>query len=101
MIEYLSRPDERLAWQANALPSDSLCVENAIMLNRFNRYPLVIDPSGQASKFLMKQYKEKKIVKTSFLDNSFMKHLESALRFGTPLLVEVDNRSPFFFLFPF
>lgn len=30
--EYLSNPDERLRWQANALPSDELCVENAIML---------------------------------------------------------------------
>lgn len=30
--EYLSNPDERLRWQANALPSDDLCTENAIML---------------------------------------------------------------------
>lgn len=30
--EYLSNPDERLRWQANALPADDLCVENAIML---------------------------------------------------------------------
>lgn len=30
--EYLSNPDERLRWQANALPTDELCVENAIML---------------------------------------------------------------------
>lgn len=30
--EYLSNPDERLRWQANALPSDDLCTENAIMI---------------------------------------------------------------------
>jgi dynein heavy chain 1 len=30
--EYLSNPDERLRWSANALPSDDLCTENAIML---------------------------------------------------------------------
>lgn len=30
--EYLSNPDERLRWQANALPADDLCTENAIML---------------------------------------------------------------------
>lgn len=30
--EYLSNPDERLRWQANALPTDDLCTENAIML---------------------------------------------------------------------
>lgn len=59
------------------------------MLNNFNRYPLIIDPSGQAAEFLMKFYAAKKITKTSFLDASFMKNLESALRFGTPLLVQV------------
>lgn len=90
--EYLSNPDERLRWQANALPTDDLCTENAIMLKRFNRYPLIIDPSGQATEFIMNEYKDRKITKTSFLDDSFRKNLESALRFGNPLLVQdVEN----------
>ncbi|VDO77217.1 unnamed protein product [Schistosoma curassoni] len=88
LVEYLSNPDERLRWQANALPDDELCVENAIILRRFNRYPLIIDPSGQATEFLVNEYKSKKIMKTSFLDDAFRKTLESALRFGTPLLVQ-------------
>jgi dynein heavy chain 1, cytosolic len=93
--EFLSKPEERLNWQANGLPADELCVENAIMLKRFNRYPLVIDPSGQAMEFLLNQFKDKKITKTSFLDSSFMKNLESALRFGNPLLVQdVENIDP-------
>uniref|UniRef100_T1JGT9 Dynein heavy chain, cytoplasmic n=1 Tax=Strigamia maritima TaxID=126957 RepID=T1JGT9_STRMM len=93
--EYLSNPDERLRWQANALPPDDLCTENAIMLKRFNRYPLVIDPSGQATEFIMNEFRERKITKTSFLDDSFRKNLESALRFGNPLLVQdVENYDP-------
>ena len=93
--EYLSNPDERLRWQANALPADELCTENAIMLKRFNRYPLIIDPSGQATEFIMNEYSGKKITKTSFLDDSFRKNLESALRFGNPLLVQdVENYDP-------
>ncbi|GAM24388.1 hypothetical protein SAMD00019534_075630 [Acytostelium subglobosum LB1] len=93
--DFLARPEERLAWHANSLPADDLCIENAIMLKRFNRYPLVIDPSGQAMEFLMNQYADKKITKTSFLDSSFMKNLESALRFGCPLLVQdVENIDP-------
>ncbi|XP_065362456.1 dynein heavy chain, cytoplasmic-like [Calliphora vicina] len=93
--EYLSNPDERLRWQANALPTDDLCTENAIMLKRFNRYPLIIDPSGQATTFLLNEYAGKKITKTSFLDDSFRKNLESALRFGNPLLVQdVENYDP-------
>jgi dynein heavy chain 1 len=93
--EYLSNPDERLRWQANALPTDELCTENAIMLKRFNRYPLIIDPSGQATDFIMNEFKDRKITKTSFLDDSFRKNLESALRFGNPLLVQdVENYDP-------
>lgn len=95
LTEYLSSPDERLRWQANALPSDDLCTENAIMMRRFNRYPLIIDPSGQATKFLLNEFKGRKITRTSFLDDSFRKNLESALRFGNPLLVQdVENYDP-------
>ena len=63
-MQYLSNADDRLKWQANELPSDDLCVENAIMIKRFNRYPLVIDPSGQATEFIMNEYKDRKITKT-------------------------------------
>lgn len=64
LVEYLSNPDERLRWQKNALPADDLCTENAIMLKRFNRFPLIIDPSGQAIKFLQNELEGKKIAKT-------------------------------------
>jgi dynein heavy chain 1 len=94
-IEYLSTADERMMWQASALPTDDLCIENAIMLKRFNRYPLIIDPSGQATEYIMNMYKDRKITKTSFLDNSFRKNLESALRFGNPILIQdVENYDP-------
>ena len=86
--EYLSKPADRLEWQANGLPPDELYVENAIILSRFQRYPLMIDPSGMAVSFLMTQYKDKHIAKTSFLEDGFMKALETSLRFGYPLLVQ-------------
>lgn len=54
-----------------------------------SRYPLIIDPSGQATEFIMNEYKDRKITRTSFLDDAFRKNLESALRFGNPLLVQV------------
>ncbi|KAL1922601.1 uncharacterized protein VTP21DRAFT_10140 [Calcarisporiella thermophila] len=95
LTEYLSTADDRLSWQANSLPADDLCTENAIMLKRFNRYPLIIDPSDQALNFLMNEYKERKISVTSFLDDSFIKNLESALRFGNPLLIQdVEHLDP-------
>ena len=50
---------------------------------------------GQATEFILNEYADKKITKTSFLDDSFRKNLESALRFGNPLLVQdVENYDP-------
>ncbi|TDL28876.1 dynein heavy chain protein 1 [Rickenella mellea] len=93
--DYLSTADDRLSWQSKSLPSDSLCTENAIMLKRFSRYPLIIDPTGQATTFLLNEYKDRKITVTSFLDEAFLKVLESALRFGNPLLIQdVEHLDP-------
>jgi dynein heavy chain 1, cytosolic len=95
LTEYLSTADDRLSWQSKSLPSDNLTTENAIMLKRFNRYPLIIDPTGQATTFLINEYKERKITVTSFLDEAFLKVLESALRFGNPLLIQdVEHLDP-------
>ncbi|EFR03217.1 protein kinase subdomain-containing protein [Nannizzia gypsea CBS 118893] len=88
VTEYLSNADERLSWQSNSLPVDDLCTENAIILNRFNRYPLIIDPSGRVTEFLEKENRDRKLTVTSFLDDSFVKQLESALRFGNPILIQ-------------
>ena len=90
--EFLSKPTERLNWLSQGLPQDELCVENAIIMKRFNRYPLIVDPSDQAIKFVMSHYEHRKIQKTSFADDSFMKHLESSIRFGYPLLVQDVER---------
>lgn len=46
LIEFLSKPSERLLWQSHKLPNDDLCTENAIILSKFHKYPLIIDPSG-------------------------------------------------------
>ena len=88
VTEYLSTADERLGWQENSLPVDDLCTENAIILKRFNRYPLIIDPSGRVTEFLQKESKERRLTVTSFLDDSFTKQLESSLRFGNPILIQ-------------
>ncbi|KAG5186150.1 dynein heavy chain [Tribonema minus] len=95
IVDYLTRPAERLAWSGMGLPADALSVENAVILERFHRYPLVVDPSGQAADFLLARHAGRKIVRASFRDAGFMKTLASAVRFGTALLVQdVDAVDP-------
>ena len=53
LIEFLSYPNQRLSWRSHKLPSDDLCTENAIIMKRYHKYPLIIDPSGQAMEYLI------------------------------------------------
>ena len=41
---------------------------------------------------MLSYYQEKKISRSSFSDDAFMKNLETALRFGCPLLVQDVER---------
>ncbi|DAA79594.1 TPA_exp: Uncharacterized protein A8136_0367 [Trichophyton benhamiae CBS 112371] len=56
--------------------------------NPVTEYPLIIDPSGRVTEFLEKENRDRKLTVTSFLDDSFVKQLESALRFGNPILIQ-------------
>lgn len=88
MVESLSTASQRLQWESIGLQDDSLSMENGVILDQCVRFPLIIDPSGQAIEFLMNKFKEQKIQCTSFLDKAFMKTLAGAVRFGTTLLIE-------------
>ena len=46
LIEYLSKPSDLLLWKSYGLSTDQLAVQNAIVMDRFNRFPLIVDPSG-------------------------------------------------------
>lgn len=85
---YLATGEQRLKWRSADLPPDNLYVENAVMISRYDRYPLIIDPTARVISFLEKQHSNKKLTVTSFLDDAFVKHLESAIRFGNPILIQ-------------
>lgn len=46
--EVLSTFEQKQAWKLNMLPEDQVYSQNALILERFKKYPLIIDPSGQA-----------------------------------------------------
>ena len=86
--DTLSTADERAAWHdAMGLRSDALSIDNAVILQRCTRVPLLIDPSGHAVSFASALYARAQPAVTSFLDGGFVQVLERALRFGTPLII--------------
>ena len=45
-------------WTAASLPNDNLSIENAIIMFKSRRWPLMIDPQNQANKFIKNLGKE-------------------------------------------
>lgn len=76
------------SWVINRLPNDAFSVENAIMLFRSNRWPLMIDPQGQANKWVkkMEEHSQLKVVKQN--QGNFVRTVENAVQFGNPVLLE-------------
>jgi len=70
------------------LPSDNFSVENAIIIIKTRRWPLCIDPQGQANKWIKNMEKTKKLVIIKLSDESFLRTLENSIQFGKPVLLE-------------
>ncbi|CAH6719016.1 dynein heavy chain, cytoplasmic [[Candida] jaroonii] len=66
---------------------DELVVENKIIIGT-SKIPLIIDPSLQMISSTDTFIKTKKLVVTSFLNESFIKDLENAIRFGGSILIK-------------
>lgn len=75
-------------WSLCGLPNDAFSVENAIINQKTRRWPLFIDPQGQANKWIKSMEKERQVKVLKFTESSYLKHLEAAIRMGTPVMME-------------
>lgn len=89
----LNDPVKLRTWQLAGLPTDSVSTQNGIVMARARRWPLLIDPQGQANRFIKTLGRDKAlcengmdVVKPS--DRNFLRTLENGLRFGKWVLLE-------------
>ena len=54
ILRTLGDPVQIRAWNIAGLPTDAVSIENGIIMAKARRWPLMIDPQGQASKFIRK-----------------------------------------------
>ncbi|XP_039277456.1 dynein heavy chain 10, axonemal [Nilaparvata lugens] len=81
-------------WNSEGLPPDELSVQNGILTTSCPRFPFCIDPQEQALQWI-KQSEGKQLKILSFADNDFLKHLETAIKYGLPVLFQdVDYIDP-------
>jgi dynein heavy chain, axonemal len=76
----------------NGLPADSISQENAIFAFKSSKFPLMIDPQGQALKWIRKTEEKSGLKTIKFSDSQFQTHLKSAISMGDPVLIpDVDE----------
>lgn len=87
LITVLADPYDIRNWNACGLPRDNVSTENAILVTRAGRWPLMIDPQEQASRWIRQmEGPELRIIKLT--DSNFLRILETAIRIGLGVLLE-------------
>ena len=96
--QTLADPVAIRSWGLYGLPSDNHSIENGIIMSKGRRYPLCIDPQGQANRFIKNMGKDPAICPNDIdvvklTDKNFLRTLENAVRFGKWVLIENINEN--------
>ncbi|RLN83016.1 hypothetical protein BBO99_00002484 [Phytophthora kernoviae] len=75
-------------WNIDGLPTDGFSVDNGIIVFNSRRWPLMIDPQGQANKWIRNMENDNQMTVIKLTDADYMRTLENAVQFGTPVLLE-------------
>eukprot|EP00614_Pseudopedinella_elastica_P018404 CAMPEP_0172648382 /NCGR_PEP_ID=MMETSP1068-20121228/241239_1 /TAXON_ID=35684 /ORGANISM="Pseudopedinella elastica, Strain CCMP716" /LENGTH=2530 /DNA_ID=CAMNT_0013462701 /DNA_START=4 /DNA_END=7593 /DNA_ORIENTATION=- len=84
----LGEPVKIRGWNVDGLPVDGFSVDNGIIVFSARRWPLMIDPQLQANAWIrnMESRNDLKVIKLT--DDNYLRILENAVQFGTPVLLE-------------
>ncbi|CAJ1086733.1 dynein heavy chain 2%2C axonemal-like [Xyrichtys novacula] len=85
---FLSRPTVVRDWNIQGLPSDAFSTENGVIVTRGNRWPLMVDPQGQALKWIKNMEMKRGVKVIDFQMPDYLQVLENAIQFGNPVLLQ-------------
>nr|XP_046242172.1 dynein axonemal heavy chain 2 isoform X2 [Scatophagus argus] len=85
---FLSKPTAVRDWNIQGLPSDAFSTENGVIVTRGNRWPLMVDPQGQALKWIKNMERKRGLKVIDFQMPDYLQVLEIAIQFGNPVLLQ-------------
>lgn len=88
LIGVLGVPIKIQNWTISGLPMDSFSIDNAIIMDGSQRWSLLIDPQGQAHKWIKTMEKSNDIIIVKLSNPSYMKIIEVGIELGKPVLIE-------------
>ena len=76
-------------WLIAGLPNDSFSIDNGIIVDNARRWPLMIDPQGQANKWVRQMERANNLQAIKLSEGGeYIRTLENAIQFGLPVLLE-------------
>ena len=88
LLTTLGDPIQIRKWNLQGLPTDAFSIDNGIAVFNSRRWPLMIDPEGQANVWIRNMEKMNKLKVVKQTDGQFMRTIENAVQFGAPVLLE-------------
>ncbi|KAK3261161.1 hypothetical protein CYMTET_29916, partial [Cymbomonas tetramitiformis] len=88
LTSVLGEPVQIRGWTIDGLPNDGFSIDNAIIMSKGRRWPLMIDPQGQGNKWVKNMEKRHSLEIIKLTDGDFVRKLENCIQFGFPVLLE-------------
>ncbi|KAJ8726572.1 hypothetical protein PYW07_001270 [Mythimna separata] len=88
LIKVLGEPVTIQQWNIDGLPADDFSVQSAIIIKTARRWPLMIDPQGQANRWIKNMEKPNNLSIVRMTQADLGRVLENAVQFGQPVLLE-------------
>ena len=76
----LGEPVKIRDWTIDGLPNDSFSIDNGIIVSKARRWPLLIDPQGQANKWIKNMEKKNKLEVMKLSDGDYIRRLENCIQ---------------------
>eukprot|EP00698_Gefionella_okellyi_P021811 TRINITY_DN713_c0_g5_i1.p1 TRINITY_DN713_c0_g5~~TRINITY_DN713_c0_g5_i1.p1 ORF type:complete len:2528 (-),score=851.46 TRINITY_DN713_c0_g5_i1:18-6647(-) len=85
---FLSVPTQTREWNIQGLPTDNFSIQNGVLVTRGQRWPLMVDPQEQAKKWIKNMESKRGLKEITLKMPDFLRTLENAIRFGSPVLLQ-------------